>query len=145
MSNENTKPAAGSAVSAPDGFPEELRKIAAEAQISQRQIGEALGVSTRTVEEWCAGRHEPQPYVQRLVLAELRRRFTEDSIDTICDQIEKVERTECDDVDRYAARLRDGRWVFFAGMNEILRRFIFDNRHCKHSGVTITGTTEYTR
>ena len=69
----------------------------------------------------------------------------QDSIDLICEQIEKVVRNESDDGDCYFARLRDGRWVHFGSMNEILRRFIFDNRHCKRTAVTITGQTEYYR
>lgn len=29
--------------------------------------------------------------------------------------------------------------------NEILRRFIFDNRHCKRTAVNLVGQTEYYR
>lgn len=65
-----------------------------------------------------------------------------DCIDLICKQIKKIQRHEGDDYDRYAIQLRDGKWVF-TGMNEIVRRFIFDNRHCKRTQVSITGETEY--
>lgn len=149
MKHENTKPAAES-VSA--GFPEALREFAAQAGITQRQIAETIGVSLRTVEEWCAGRHEPQPYVQALITEKLQSSYVpkpepdnRDSVDLICEQIAKIERTEHDDGDQYAAMLQDGKWVFFQGMNGILRRFIFDNRYCKYTEVNYTGQTVYLR
>ena len=74
-----------------------------------------------------------------------RRAAEQDSLDAMCSQIEKVVRTESDDGDWYAALLRDGSWVHFHTMNDVLRRFIFDSKHCQHSGVTFSGQTEYTR
>lgn len=74
-----------------------------------------------------------------------RRAAEQDSLDAMCSQIEKVVRTERDDGDWYAALLRDGSWVHFHTMNDVLRRFIFDSKHCQHSGVTFSGQTEYTR
>ena len=68
-----------------------------------------------------------------------------DSLDQICEQIEKVVRNESEEGDSYFARLRDGRWVHFCSMNDILRRFIFDNKHCKRTAVNLTGQTEYYR
>ena len=80
-------------------------------------------------------------------LEELRQRRAaeQDSLDAMCGQIEKVVRTESDDDDWYAALLRDGSWVHFHTMNDVLRRFIFDSKHCQHSGVTFAGQAEYTR
>lgn len=57
----------------------------------------------------------------------------------------RVIRTESDDGDWFVALLKDGTWVHFHTMNDVLRRFIFDSKHCQHSGVTFSGQTEYTR
>lgn len=54
-----------------------------------------------------------------------------DSIDLICEQIEKVVRVEDDAGDAYWAWLKDGQCVHFGMMNDVLRRFLFDNRYAK--------------
>lgn len=74
-----------------------------------------------------------------------RRAAEQDSLDAMCSQIEKVIRTESDDGDWFAALLKDGTRVHFHAMNDVLRRFIFDSKHCQHSGVTFSSQTEYTR
>ncbi|MBP5463375.1 MAG: hypothetical protein J6Y20_14815 [Lachnospiraceae bacterium] len=68
-----------------------------------------------------------------------------DSLDLMCAQIVKVERYERDDGDWYCALLKDGTWLHFHEMNDLLRRFIFDNGHSTRSRVDFTGATVYER
>ncbi|MGI8839713.1 MAG: helix-turn-helix domain-containing protein [Caulobacteraceae bacterium] len=43
--------------------PEELRAFRARRNLSQRAMGEVLGVAKRTVEDWESGRNRPPPYL----------------------------------------------------------------------------------
>ena len=43
--------------------PEDLRAFRARHGLSQRALAEALGVSTRGVEDWEGGRRAPAPYL----------------------------------------------------------------------------------
>jgi DNA-binding transcriptional regulator YiaG len=51
--------------------PAELRLFRKELDLSQAKLGEALGASTRTVEDWEAGRRTP-PALLRLALAAVK-------------------------------------------------------------------------
>jgi len=50
-----------------------IHEAKVEAKLSVRECAEILEMSPRTFESWDQGKREPEPYVVRLVVAELLR------------------------------------------------------------------------
>ena len=53
-------------------FARDLRAARAEAGYTQQQMAEAMSIPKRTIQDWERSIGAPPPYVQRLILNELR-------------------------------------------------------------------------
>lgn len=55
-------------------FAEEFKEARVNLRLTQRQLSDAEDIPLRTIEDWERGITTPPPYVQRLVLEELKRK-----------------------------------------------------------------------
>lgn len=56
-----------------DEFKDTFKEARLAAGLTQQKLSDLTEIPKRTIEEWEGGRRNPPPYVQRLVLAELKR------------------------------------------------------------------------
>lgn len=56
-----------------DEFKDTFREARLAAGLTQQAMADLFEMPKRTIENWEAGKRTPPPYVQRLVLAELKR------------------------------------------------------------------------
>ena len=56
-----------------DEFKDTFRETRHAAGLTQQAMADLFEMPKRTIENWEAGKRTPPPYVQRLVLAELKR------------------------------------------------------------------------
>lgn len=54
-------------------FAEKLTKAIDKTYKPMTKIAEALGIPYRTIQDWRAGRHEPNAYTQRTVLEQIEK------------------------------------------------------------------------
>lgn len=50
-----------------------IKKARIEAELTQQQMSDLLGIPKRTIENWETGKRTPSAWVERLVIAELVR------------------------------------------------------------------------
>ena len=55
-------------------FAEEFKEARVNLRLTHRQLSDAEDIPLRTIEDWERGITTPPPYVQRLVLEELKRK-----------------------------------------------------------------------
>lgn len=56
-----------------DEFKDTFKEARLAAGLTQQAMADLFEMPKRTIENWEAGKRTPPPYVQRLVLAELKR------------------------------------------------------------------------
>lgn len=50
-----------------------IKEARIRACMTQKQLSEMLGIPSRTIEDWEAGRRKPSDYVEKLVIQEINR------------------------------------------------------------------------
>lgn len=50
-----------------------IKEARINANLTQAQMAERMGIPKRTIEDWDSGKSSPPEYVERLVIAELER------------------------------------------------------------------------
>lgn len=50
----------------------EIKEARIAAGLTQQKMSDLMGIPKRTIEEWEGGRRTPPPYVERLVIKELK-------------------------------------------------------------------------
>ena len=50
-----------------------IKEARIKANLTQAQMAERMGIPKRTIEDWDSGKSSPPEYVERLVIAELKR------------------------------------------------------------------------